>query len=103
MRVLALTLTIVGAALSLLVALLVAWILSRPIARLAEVARDMAQGQYSRPVPDERIYREAASLASALVHLQSTVLGQTEGSKSHKTRSLLFRHKRTRLLKNYCQ
>jgi hypothetical protein len=64
----------------------------------------MAQGQYSHPVPDERIYREAASLASAVVYLQNTVLGQTEGSKPHKTRSLLFRHKRTSMIaENYCQ
>ena len=67
-------------ALSLFVALLVVRVLSRPMVRLTEAAHDMAQGQYSRPVPDERTYREVASLASALVHLQSTVLDRTERS-----------------------
>jgi HAMP domain-containing protein len=74
----ALTIAAAGAVLCLVLALFIARLLGRPMVRLAEAAHDMAQGQYSRPIPDERAYREVASLASALVHLQSTVLSRTE-------------------------
>ena len=86
----ALTLSIAAAVLSLLIALSVARILSRPMARLAEAAHDLAQGQYRRPIPEERAYSEVARLAAALVRLQSTVLSQTEApeAESAQTRRL---------------
>jgi HAMP domain-containing protein len=80
----ALILAAIATVLCLALALFIAGLLSRPMKRLAEAARNLTCGQVDQPVPDERAYREAGDLASALVNLQSTVLGQ---AKRHKTGS----------------
>ncbi len=66
----------VGIALVIL-ALFIGRILARPLERLVTAATDMAHGRFSKPIPDERRYREAAILSSALARLQSMVNHET--------------------------
>ena len=69
----------VGIALVIL-ALFIGRILARPLDRLATAATEMAHGRFAEPIPDERRYREAALLSSALARLQSMVNRETVAS-----------------------
>lgn len=49
------------------------WWISRPMNRLAEAAAEMVDGTRKRPVPDERLYAEAAALSASLSKLESRI------------------------------
>jgi len=66
------TLLAVGIVLVIL-AFFIGRMLAKPLSRLANAATEMAQGRFAESVPDERRYREAAILSSALARLQSMV------------------------------
>jgi HAMP domain-containing protein len=64
----------------LVLALVVGRMLAGPLVRLAAAATEMAHGHFAAPVPDERRYREAAVLSSALARLQSMAESEMSGA-----------------------